>query len=520
MTGDRDTKTGSADKSDAQAPEGERIAKVMARAGLCSRRDAEAWIAEGRVSVNGKKLQSPAINVQPHDDVRVDGKPLPEAEKTRLFRYHKPRGLVTTAKDPEGRPTVFENLPDNLPRVISVGRLDLNSEGLLLLTNDGELARKLELPATGWVRRYRVRVNGRIDPASLTRLAEGIEVEGVRYGAIEAILDRQQGGNAWLTMSLTEGKNREIRKVCAFFGWTVSRLIRLSYGPFQLGHLERGEIEEVPGKVLRDQLGRPGAPEPLRPQAGQGGKARPPKPRSTETPRDARDRPAAGDKAQGQRRDQKSYVRHGEERQREDRRGMGDRPASRDAGSASREPRPSREERQAPGRRAQGERAASQRDRDQRKPDRAKSTRAERLREDRHRDDERPKRVQSKPEADRGGREDARRSNEKRSHAAAPHLARQDKYQSKGVKGSRKNTPAGESKDFGGDRPQRKPEGSHQPARTARIDGPAKKPLGLKPRPTKPDGTASTGTKTERPRPDKPRSGTGSRKNAHRQRRP
>lgn len=272
---------------------GERIAKVMARAGLCSRRDAEAWIAEGRVSLNGKKLRSPAVNVQPHDDIRVDGKPLPEAEKTRLFRYHKPRGLVTTAKDPEGRPTVFENLPDTLPRVISVGRLDLNSEGLLLLTNDGELARRLELPATGWVRRYRVRVNGRIDPASLTRLAGGIEIEGVRYGAIEAILDRQQGDNAWLTMSLTEGKNREIRKVCAFFGWTVSRLIRLSYGPFQLGHLERGEIEEVPGKVLRDQLGQPGAAQALRPHQAQGGKSRPPKqlegkPRSKQNSRDDR----------------------------------------------------------------------------------------------------------------------------------------------------------------------------------------------------------------------------------------
>ncbi|MDY0884296.1 pseudouridine synthase [Dongia soli] len=261
-----------------KAHEGERIAKVMARAGLCSRRDAEEWIAAGRVSLNGKKLTSPAVNVGPSDVVRVDGKPLPEAEKTRLFRYHKPRGLVTTAKDPEGRPTVFENLPANLPRLISVGRLDLNSEGLLLLTNDGELARRLELPATGWVRRYRVRVNGKIDPAVLTKLAGGIEIDGVRYGAIEAVLDRQQGENAWLTMSLTEGKNREIRKVCAHFGWTVSRLIRLSYGPFQLGHLGKGEAEEVPGKVLRDQLGAPGSVQPLRPHQASGGKARPPKP--------------------------------------------------------------------------------------------------------------------------------------------------------------------------------------------------------------------------------------------------
>ena len=282
MANDRNTTKTDKAETDATSvtAAGERIAKVMARAGLCSRRDAEAWIAAGRVSLNGKKLQSPAVNVQPHDDVRVDGKPLPEAEKTRLFRYYKPRGLVTTAKDPEGRPTVFDNLPESLPRVISIGRLDINSEGLLLLTNDGELARRLELPATGWVRRYRVRVNGRVDPASLTRLAQGIEVEGVRYGAIEATLDRQQGDNAWLTMGLTEGKNREIRNVCGFFGWTVSRLLRLSYGPFQLGHLEKGEIEEVPGKVLRDQLGQSGAVQPLRPQQAQGGKARPPKPRS------------------------------------------------------------------------------------------------------------------------------------------------------------------------------------------------------------------------------------------------
>jgi 23S rRNA pseudouridine2605 synthase len=234
---------------------GERIAKAIARAGVCSRRDAEAMIREGRVSVNGKKLTSPALNVTESDDIRIDGKPLPAAEKTRLFRYYKPRGLVTTAKDPEGRPTVFASLPEGMPRVVSVGRLDLNSEGLLLLTNDGELARKLELPATGWVRRYRVRVHGEVDQKQLDQLARGIEVEGVRYGAVHATLDRKQGDNVWLTMSLTEGKNREIRKICGHFGWPVSRLIRVAYGPFQLGHLERGDIEEVPGKVLREQLG-------------------------------------------------------------------------------------------------------------------------------------------------------------------------------------------------------------------------------------------------------------------------
>ena len=239
-----------------KAFEGERIAKAIARAGICSRRDAEAMILEGRVIVNGKKISSPALNVTERDDIRIDGKPLPQPERTRLFRYYKPRGLVTTAKDPEGRPTVFDSLPPGLPRVISVGRLDLNSEGLLLLTNDGELARKLELPATGWVRRYRVRVNGDVDQKHLEQLNRGIEVEGVRYGAIQATLDRQQGDNSWLTMALTEGKKREIRKICGHFGWPVSRLIRVAYGPFQLGQLQRGDIEEVPAKVLREQLGQ------------------------------------------------------------------------------------------------------------------------------------------------------------------------------------------------------------------------------------------------------------------------
>ena len=236
--------------------EGERIAKAIARAGVCSRRDAETMILEGRVSVNGKKLTSPALNVTDSDDIRIDGKPLPAAERTRLFRYYKPRGLVTTAKDPQGRPTVFDSLPPGMPRVISVGRLDLNSEGLLLLTNDGELARRLELPATGWVRRYRVRVHGEVDQQQLAQLAKGITVEGVRYSGIEATFDRKQGDNVWLTMALTEGKNREIRNICGHFGWPVSRLIRVAYGPFQLGsHLNPGDIEEVPAKVLRDQLG-------------------------------------------------------------------------------------------------------------------------------------------------------------------------------------------------------------------------------------------------------------------------
>jgi len=235
---------------------GERIAKVLARAGLCSRRDAERWIAEGRVAVNGKRLESPAINVAATDIIAVDGKPIPTKEPTRLFRYNKPRGLIVAARDPQGRPTVFDSLPADLPRVVSVGRLDLDSEGLLLLTNDGELKRRLELPATGWTRRYRVRVHGAVDPAALVSLESGIVIEGIRYGPVRVALERQQGGNAWLTMSLTEGKNREVRRICEHLGSPVSRLIRVAYGPFQIGSLAPGSVEEVPAKVLREQLGR------------------------------------------------------------------------------------------------------------------------------------------------------------------------------------------------------------------------------------------------------------------------
>jgi 23S rRNA pseudouridine2605 synthase len=238
------------------AAQPERIAKVIARAGLCSRRDAERWIAEGRVAVDGEVLKSPAVTVTAESDIRVDGKPLPQPERTRLWRYHKPVGLVTTHRDERGRSTVFGALPAGLPRLVSVGRLDLNSEGLLLLTNDGTLARRLELPATGWVRRYRVRVHGLVDPARLAALARGITVDAAAYGPIRAALDRQQGSNAWITLSLQEGKNREVRRVLDHLGYPVTRLIRLAYGPFQLGHLPRGAIEEVSGKVLQDQLGR------------------------------------------------------------------------------------------------------------------------------------------------------------------------------------------------------------------------------------------------------------------------
>jgi len=244
-----------ASKSDPERQTGERIAKVMARAGLCSRREAEAWISAGRVAVNGATIASPALDVTPDDRVTVDGEPLPRRERTRLFLYHKPRGLVTTARDPEGRPTIFEALPKGLPRLVSVGRLDIASEGLLLLTNDGGLARALELPETGWLRRYRVRAHGHVTQARLDRLAEGITVEGVRYGPIEAALDHAPGANLWLTMGLREGKNREIRNVLGALGLSVNRLIRVGYGPFELGDLPEGAVEEVPTRRLREALG-------------------------------------------------------------------------------------------------------------------------------------------------------------------------------------------------------------------------------------------------------------------------
>jgi 23S rRNA pseudouridine2605 synthase len=235
--------------------DGERIAKVIARAGLASRREAEDWIAAGRVAVNGEVIHSAALNVGGRDRISIDGEPLPERERTRLFLYHKPRGLLTSHGDPRGRATIFQNLPKGLPRLISVGRLDFNTEGLLLLTNDGELARVLELPATGWLRRYRVRAHGSIAQGKLDALRTGATIDGIRYGAIEATIDRVQGSNLWLAFAIREGKNREVRNVLGHLGLTVTRLIRVSFGPFQLGELREGEVEEVRTRVLREQLG-------------------------------------------------------------------------------------------------------------------------------------------------------------------------------------------------------------------------------------------------------------------------
>ena len=235
--------------------EGDRIAKCIARAGLCSRREAERWIEAGRVAVDGQTLDSPAFNVLPGVSVTVDGNPLPAAAPTRVWRFHKPAGAITTNRDPQGRQTIFDLLSSDLPRVVTVGRLDFNSEGLLLLTNDGGIARRLEHPETGWRRRYRVRVHGAVDEDRLASLNRGVTVDGIRYGQIEARLEREQRANAWLSVSLNEGKNREVKRVCEHLGLQVTRLIRVSYGPFQLGNLLRGKIVEVPGKTLAEQIG-------------------------------------------------------------------------------------------------------------------------------------------------------------------------------------------------------------------------------------------------------------------------
>jgi 23S rRNA pseudouridine2605 synthase len=278
-----------------QHKSGERIAKVIARAGLASRREAELWIAAGRVTVNGDVIGSPARNVTADDRITVDGEPLPARERTRLFLYHKPRGLMTTHADPQGRPTIFQRLPKNLPRLISVGRLDFTTEGLLLLTNDGALARVLELPATGWLRRYRVRAHGAVTQDQLDALRQGVTISGIHYGAIEATLERLQGSNLWLSFAIREGKNREVRNVLAHLGLTVTRLIRVSFGPFQLGELAEGAVEEVRTRVLREQLG-----DKLAAQSGldfSAPAAAPPRPQKSNDKRDDKPRKSAGHKS-------------------------------------------------------------------------------------------------------------------------------------------------------------------------------------------------------------------------------
>jgi 23S rRNA pseudouridine2605 synthase len=248
-------------------PGGERIAKRMARAGLCSRREAEVWIAAGRVSVDGHKLISPAVTVGPSSLILVDGKPLPGAEPARLFRYHKPDGLLITSRAPEGMVTIYEKLPADLPRVMPVSALDLHAEGLLLLTNDGAMKRHMELHARDWLHRYRVRLSGAIEPAKLASLAQGLHIEGVAYGPVRATIDSQKRINAWVTLTLAEGKGRDVRKLCLHLGWTVTRLICTAYGPFQLGELPRGAIEEVPPKMVREQLGLSASRRPASPDA-------------------------------------------------------------------------------------------------------------------------------------------------------------------------------------------------------------------------------------------------------------
>jgi len=254
-------KTAPQAKPDPGTPEGERIAKVLSRAGVSSRREAERLIELGEVQVNGKTISSPALNVTPKDKITVRGEPVGAPEPARLWLYYKPEGLVTSASDEKGRETVFDTLPGDMPRVMSVGRLDLNSEGLLLLTNDGELKRKLELPSTGWLRKYRVRVKGNPTDPELEPLRKGITLDGERFQPMSVQLDRHQGANAWLTVGLREGKNREVRRAIDSLGLIVNRLIRVSYGPFRLGDLEPGQVEEVKARVLREQVGGTGEAE-------------------------------------------------------------------------------------------------------------------------------------------------------------------------------------------------------------------------------------------------------------------
>ena len=314
-------------KDGADKASGERIAKVLARAGLASRREVERLIGLGRIAVNGRILETPAVLVKATDVITVEGQVIGKAEPTRLFRYHKPVGLLTTERDPEGRPTVFDKLPAGLPRVLKVGRLDINSEGLLLLTNDGELARALELPSSGWVRRYRARALGHTTQARLDSLRDGTTVDGVIYGPIEATLDKMQEkadgrANAWITVAITEGKNREVRRVLESLGLKVNRLIRLAYGPFQLGNLEPGEVEEIGPRVIRELLGDLISVRNLPPENASQTAARP-RPRAFERGDAPEGRRGGGDRFAGG-----------------DRAKMGDKPRSKRAAAEKREFKP------------------------------------------------------------------------------------------------------------------------------------------------------------------------------------
>jgi 23S rRNA pseudouridine2605 synthase len=234
---------------------GNRIAKILSRRGVCSRREAEKLILQGKVTVNGTLISSPALNLKETDVIIVNGKTVGQEQQTRLWRYHKPLDLVTSTKDEKGRITVFETLPDHMPKVMSIGRLDINSEGLLLLTNDGQLKRNLELPSTGWVRKYRVRVKGRPTEEAVNPLKNGIKIGREHFKPMDINIDKQQGANAWLSISIREGKNREIRRALEYVGFSVNRLIRVGYGPFRLLDLKPGEVVEVKKQVIKDQIG-------------------------------------------------------------------------------------------------------------------------------------------------------------------------------------------------------------------------------------------------------------------------
>jgi 23S rRNA pseudouridine2605 synthase len=496
------------DKSaDRPARTGERVAKVIARAGFGSRREAEEMIAAGRVAINGTTITTPALNVTPSDSISVDGKPLPRPERTRLFLYHKPRGLMTTHHDPEGRPTVFAALPGHLPRLLSVGRLDFNTEGLLLLTNDGGLARILELPETGWLRRYRVRAHGRVEQEQLDRLRGGVTIEGMHYGPIEAALDREQGSNVWLTIGIREGKNREVRNVLEHLGLEVTRLIRVSFGPFQLGDIEEGAVEEVPTRVLRDQLGERIATEASADFEG------PVAPRDARSP--TRDRPPREQPRGGRGRDEGRDRR--EERPRDGRgggrAGVGDREREPRRPFKDRGPRRDRDERPRDDRRSRG----GDRDREQRPPFRDRGPRPDRG--DRPRDERRTGggdrgREPRRPFQDRGPRpaRGERPRDERRTGGGDRDREPRRPFRDRGSRPARGERPRDERRTGGGDR-------DREPRRPFRERGP-RPDRGERPRDERRTGGGDRDREPRRPfrdrgpRPDRgerPRDDRGSR---------